>query len=138
MSGPEQRNSRVQSRAELGQVGRLQGELAGVPSSSLTLGLVQCPGFPPGKFLREGRAGISVSVSCCSKSPWLRVCLECSWEVGGKGGGKGGGGYRNFGMDLDSRMEKEKREGGDRKWAISERGIKGRWCVLVLSFTVLL
>lgn len=31
-----------------------------------------------------------------------------SW---GWGGGKGGGGYRDFRMDLDRRVEKEKREG---------------------------
>lgn len=28
-------------------------------------------------------------MSRCSKSPWLRVCLECSWEVPGKAGREG-------------------------------------------------
>ena len=62
--------------------------------------------FSSRKVSEEG-----AGASRCSKSPWLRVHLECSWEVGGRGGGKGGGGYRDFSMDLDRRVEKEKREG---------------------------
>ena len=36
--------------------------------------------FSSRKVSEKGEKG----VSCCSKSPWLRVCLECSWEVSGE------------------------------------------------------
>lgn len=69
-----------------------------------------------------------------SKSPWLRVCLECSWEAPGKAGGEGRAQEREDGLG-----GKGGREGGnhDRKKAVLEQEIKGRGCVLVLSFTVL-
>lgn len=43
-------------------------------------GLVRCPHDPPGRDAERG------GDSCCSKSPWLRVCSEYSWEVRGKAG----------------------------------------------------
>lgn len=76
------------------------------------------------------------AASCCSKSPWLRVRLECSWEVGGREGGKGGR-VQELERELGQKSE-EKRGEDDKKWAVLEQEIKGRWCVLVLSFTVLL
>ena len=62
--------------------------------------------FSSRKVSEKGEKG----VSCCSKSPWLRVCLECSWEVWGESE-KGGQGCRNFRMNLGGSVGKETGEG---------------------------
>lgn len=51
-----------------------------VQFSSLILGLIQCPGFPPGRFLRKGKRG-------CLAAPSLHGS-EFVWSALGKCGGR--------------------------------------------------
>lgn len=57
-------------------------------------------------------------MSCRSKSPWLRVCLECSRE--------GSIGCRGFGMDVGGSVGKEKREGGGQEVGHLGTGHQGK------------
>lgn len=52
--------------------------------------------------------------------------------------GEDGEGTGTSGWTWTEEWTKRKGREDDRKWAILEQEVKGRWCVLVLSFTVLL
>lgn len=108
-------------------------ESACVLFSSPTVGWAQCPGFPPGRSPRKGQGHLAAPSLRGSEFIWSALGKLGGGEVGKEGEGTGTSAWT-----WTEEWRKRKGREDDKKWAILEQEIKERWCVLVLSFTVLL